>query len=445
MRADDDHGPARAKAPPHSAEAEQSLLGCLLTDAQGTFDAVGDMLRPDDFHFSDHRAIFRTIAGLVLACKAVDVLTVFEAGGHELAYLHQLMEAVPVLRHAPRYAEIIREHSARREVMRLARGLMDDAASGDADKPLHDVIDAACAQLLQLQAGVQQVKEPVLVADLLGQWLTDLDARYRGETDAISTGLPDVDNALDGGLRGGEVMVLAARPSMGKSAMALQIARHMSASVVVGVLTMEDSNNMLVSRQVAAQGGLNLAHVRRPDRAPDTLWAAVASATEALAKLSLYVDDSPALRLRDVRTKALQIKRKAGGRLGVLMVDYLQLMEGDGETRAQELTEVARGMKRLAKELGIPVVLLSQLSRKADETNAPPRLDHLAESGGIEQAADIIGLLWRECRRNPRPGNEHSAQLEFVKNKNAATCTVHLHFAGTVQRFSSAAHGGHDD
>lgn len=443
MRAEDDHGPARAKAPPHSAEAEQSLLGCLLTDAAGIFDAVGDMLTAEDFHFADHRAIYRTIAKLTLACKPVDVLTVFESGGHDLAYLQQLLEAVPVLKHARRYSEIIREHATRRQVMRLARALHDDAASGAGSTGLHDVIDAACTQLLQLQTGVQGQKEPQLVADLLGQWLTDLDARYRGETDAIATGLEDIDDTLDGGLRTGEVMVLAARPSMGKSALALQFARHISASVVVGVLTMEDSTNMLVSRQVAATARLNLAHVRRPDRAPDTLWAAVASATEALAQLALYVDDSPALTLRDVRTKALQIKRKAGS-LRVLFVDYLQLMEGDGETRAQELTAVARGMKSLAKELGLSVVILSQLSRKADETNAPPRIDHLAESGGIEQAADIIGLLWRECRRNPKPGNERTAQVEFVKNKNAATRTVHLHFEGAVQRFAAAAHGEQD-
>lgn len=428
-----------ALPPPHSAEAEQSLLGCLLTDAQ-VMDAVAGVVDAGDFYFPDHRAIFSTIAKLAIACQPVDMVTVYEAGGHDLPYLATLMQAMPVLRHARRYAEIVRERSVRRQVMTIARALHDDALAGTEDgKPVPELLDAACGQLLALLTGAQQQSEPTLLADMLGPWLTDLDGRAAGKTDAIATGLPDIDRALDGGLRPGEVVVLAARPSMGKSALALQLARHMSGTTVVGALSMEDSRNMLVSRQVAAAGRINLAHVRRPDRAPDTLWEAVTRATDVLAGLQLYLDDAPALTLQDVRTKANQIRRKAGG-LGVLMVDYLQLMEGEGETRAQELTTVARGMKRLAKEMDIPIVLMSQLSRKADETNAPPRLDHLAESGGIEQAADIIGLLWRECRRNPRPGNEHSAQVEFVKNKNGPTCTVQLHFDGAVQRFTSVSH-----
>lgn len=423
-------------APPHSPEAEQSVLGCLLTDA-GTWEAIGDMLEPADFYFPDHAAVYATIGRLVVAAKPVDVVTVYEAGGHDMGYLNDLIMSVPVLRHARHYAEIVRERSARRQVMRLARALHDDALTGAEDgKALPELLDEACGKLLGLMAGAQQQREPRLMRDLLGPWLDDLDRRARGETDAIATGLDDIDRALDGGLRGGEVVVLASRPSMGKSALAGQVARHMAASVVVGVLSMEDSETMLVSRQVASAGRLNLAHVRRPDLAPGTLWSAVSNATDVLSKLSLYLDDAPALTLQDVRTKAQQIRRKAGS-LGVLMVDYLQLMEGEGETRAQELTTVARGMKRLAKELGCPVVLMSQLSRKADETNAPPRLDHLAESGGIEQAADIIGLLWRECRRNPKPGNEHAAQIEFVKNKNGPTCTVQLHFDGAIQRFGS--------
>lgn len=197
---------------------------------------------------------------------------------------------------------------------------------------------------------------------------------------------------------------------------------------------------MLVSRQVAAAGRINLADIRRPDKAPPSLWQGVSEAMDRLMHLKLWIDDSPALHLQDVRTKAQQVKRKAGA-LGVVMVDYIQLMEGDGETRAQELTNVARGMKRLAKEMHCAVVVMCQLNRKADESSAPPRLDHLAESGGIEQAADIIGLLWREARRNPKPENKHLAQVEFVKNKNGPTNTVRLYFDGSTQRFEDLLEG----
>lgn len=196
---------------------------------------------------------------------------------------------------------------------------------------------------------------------------------------------------------------------------------------------------MLVSRHVAAAGRINLADIRNPEKAPEAMWGAVAQAADELKDLPLFVDDDACLALADVRRKALQVKQRSGGKLSLVIVDYLQLMEDQGENRAGVLAGISRGLKRLAKELGVPVVLLSQLSREADKLPGPPRLDHLRESGAIEEAADVVGLLWREGRRNPKPDNKHTAQLELAKHKNGATDTVHLWFDGATQRFADLA------
>jgi replicative DNA helicase len=239
-------------------------------------------------------------------------------------------------------------------------------------------------------------------------------------------------------MRPGELVVIGARPSMGKSALCLAMARNVARAGPVLVCSMEDSDMMLVSRQVAAAGRVNLADIRTPQHAPDSMWRGVAEGVDALQALPLYIDDKPALALRDVRRKAMQVLRRKGA-LQLVIVDYLQLMQGEGETRHQQLGGIAAGLKALAKELRCAVVLLSQLNREADKTDGPPRIDHLRESGGIEEAADIVGLLWREHRRKPRPDNKHLAQIEFAKHKNGPTDTIKLWFDGATQRFGDWA------
>lgn len=431
---------AAARVPPHSVEAEQSVLGAVLLDNE-VLETVGALLAPDDFYCADHRAIYHTARGLIAGGQVADVITVHDAGGHPFKQLNELVMSVPGVRGVRRWAELVHQHAMRRQLIRVGMGLAEAAMLQSEDAaPTAELVADACEALLRLQEGAEH-NEPRRVGDLLPAWLDDLQERALGKSDAVSTGLASVDRIVSGGFRPGELVVLAARPSMGKSALALGIARHVArAGRPVVVLTMEDSQQMLVSRQVAAAGRCNLADLRRPDRARDGMWDAVARAADELAGLPLYVDDQPVLGLIDVRTKALQVKRRAGA-LGMVMVDYLQLMEGEGETRAHELTRIVRGMKRVAKELRVPLVLLCQLSRKADETKSPPRMDHLAESGGIEQAADVIGLLWRRYRVDPRPEYKHDAQIEFVKNKNDPTDTARLWFDGATQRFEEAADG----
>jgi replicative DNA helicase len=436
------------RVPPQSAESEQAVLAAVLLDNEA-WERVSDVLTGEDFYRYEHREIFGAIAALIAACRPADVITVFEqlkrqgvaekVGG--LGYINELAASVPSSKSARRYAEVVRECALRRRVIAVADALTSEAFSPGA-RSTDDVIDAACNELVSLMTRTTKA-EPVPLHELLVPWIDDLTERAQGKTDAISTGLTDLDRVLAGGVRRGEVMVIGARPSMGKSAASLGLARRMAIEHTVLTLSLEDSRSMLVSRHVAAVGRVNLADLRRPEYAKDSMWSSASDALEQLRMLKLYVDDTASMTLADVRTKAQQVRRRAAG-LDVVVLDYLQLMEGDGKTRAEELTAVARGVKRMAKEMNVAVILLSQLSREADKMAGPPRLDHLAESGGIEQAADIIGLLWREARSKPKPDNKHDAQIEIAKNKNGPTDTVRLWFDGATQRFEDY-HGGVGD
>jgi replicative DNA helicase len=438
------------RVPPHSMEAEQSVLGALLQD-NTAFDAAARVLSDGDFYAAEHGHVWRAVMRLQAKSRPADVVTVAndlraagvleDVGGAE--YLAALEQCVPSARNVLAHAGVVRHHAQRRRLIRIASELADEARAGCADGDImREVLAAATQQLLDLQrAGADDW--PRCIGDLLPQWITDLEARARGETDAVATGLAGVDRALAGGMRRGDLVVVAARPSMGKSAYTLKMMRAVAGVGPVLMCTLEDSAGMLISRQVSSTGRVNLADVRSPQRAPDSMWASVTDAVSELMGLPIYIDDRAGISLAQVQAKARYVQAKAGG-LVMVVVDYLQLMEDQGESRAYELAAIARGLKRMAKDMQCIVVLLSQLSREADKTNAPPRLDHLAESGAIEQAADIVGLLWRESRRNPKPDNKHKAQIEFVKNKNGPTDTVQLFFDGATQRFEDLAMGVDD-
>jgi len=438
---------AQLRVPPHSLEAEQSVLGGLLLD-NTMLDAALEHIQAGDFYAQDHAAIFGAIQVLAQAGKPADVITVFEAlreskgPGKDvvLSYLNDLAHGVASGSTVRAYAAIVAQRSLRRRLIRLGNDLVSAAYGGGAtDAELPAVLDRLQQGLADIAAGRQE-NAPRLMRELLPAWLDDLSARAEGITDAIPLGLSGVDRVLAGGARRGDLIVLAARPSMGKSALTLGITRAVAQLGPVLVCSLEDSTNMLISRHVSSAGRTPLQHVRLPQHAPQSMWEQIAEAAHTLSGLPIWLDDSAGLSLQDIVGKAKHVKAKAGG-LVMVVVDYLQLMDDEGETRSNELANITRGLKNMAKRLGCVVVLLSQLNREADKTTAPPRLDHLAESGAIEQAADIIGLLWRERRRNPRPGNESTAQIEFAKNKNGATDTVHLWFDGKTQRFEDLAHG----
>ena len=418
--------------PPHSDDAEQSVIGGLLLD-NAAFERVGDVLAADDFYHPDHRAIYRTMAGMIGANRAADVITVFEAGGHDMAYLNALAQSVPSAANARSYALIVRERALRRELMRIGGGLADVALRQAGEvAPVSAMVDKAVSALLALDRNDAR-PEPTDLAELLAPYVDHVQAKYEGETDAIETGLADVDALFDGGLRRGELVVLGARPSMGKSAFVLALVRHIGAAHPVLMMTMEDTMRTLVSRMVAAAGGVNLADLRNPKRAPHTMWAGLAQGVDALRRLMVDLDDQGSLTLMDMRRKIQQAKRRRGS-LGLVVVDYLQLAQGEGDNRNQALGAVANGLKGAAKEFDVPIVLLSQLNREADKRPGPPQMSDLRDSGDIEGAADIIGLLHREWMRKPTGENKHHAELHVVKQKNGSTGTVNLYFDGALTR-----------
>lgn len=417
-------------------------MGAVLTDPRCWAD-VAVLLQPDGFYLGQHRLIWGAIARVQAHGQPVDTITVLDelrradeaeaAGG--LAYLADLAQAVISARNVVQHAGIVAANARARRTIAVARDLIDRA---HVVAELDLAQDEAVTALLQMQQGQAEKAPRPLEGELVG-WLDELQQRADGHMTAMPTGLHDCDRQLGGGLERGDLVVIASRPSMGKTALCHTLTRNMAGAVPVLVLSMEDSIRMLISRNVAAAGRVNLADIRNPARAQDSMWARVEEGVETLRPLRVYVDDQSTLSLRDIRRKAQQV-RAACGDLGVVVVDYLQLMEEDGqENRAYELNKICRGLKRLAKDLQCAVVLLSQLSRKADENpGKPPRMDHLAESGGIEQAADIIGLLWRKGRFSERPEDKHHAQIEWVKNKNGATGTNQLFFDGATQRMETA-------
>ena len=428
---------AELRVPPHSDEAEHAVLGSLLLDNRAMDAAVG-ILAADDFYHPLHRSIWTSIVALAAAGTAADVVTVAEAGGFDMAYLNQLAMSIASAQNVAAYARIVRAAAVRRETVRLGESLADDALRPDAE--IGALIDTTVARLLALQAGTAP-RGPRRIDELIPEFIEALEAKASGQNDSIPTGLRAMDRLLSGGLRPGELIVVGARPSMGKSALALTLARNIARTGPVLVCSMEDSAQMLVARQVAAAGRVNLADIRNPAEAPERLWSGVLDGAEDLKGLPLYIDDEAALKTADVKRKVGEVKRRANG-LRALVVDYVQLMDGDGDNRHQVLSAIAAQLKAAAKRYEVPIILLSQLTREADKLNGPPRLEHLRESGGIEEAADIVMLLWREYRRKPTPDNKHAAQVEFAKHKNGATDTIKLWFDGATQRFEDPQDDG---
>jgi len=419
----------RAIVPPHSDEAEHAVIGSLLLD-NGCLDLI-DGLEAKHFYHPEHGRAFAQIVPLIVAGKAADVLTVAEAGGGAMAYLHEMAQSVPSASHVHEYAEIVRERWVERELIKLSGQTIDDALAmgGAAEK-----LDRAMTRLTTLAQG-KATSESVLVEDAVVAFLDRITAEAEGKTQVISTGLHDLDRQLAGGGRRGELFVVGARPKMGKTALTLQMGRNIARAHGVLMCSMEMPLYELTSRNVAALGNINLAHMRSPDRMPDAAWSGMSEAVEQMRGLKLMLDDQPALKLLDVRRKVMNAKRRMG--CEVVIIDYLQLMSGDGDNRNQELDRISNGLKAMAKEFDVWVILLSQLSREADKRHGPPVMTDLRDSGAIEAAADVIGMLYREFAHPLGERGEmwkHHAQLELVQ-RNGAPGTVDLWFSGEYQQY----------
>jgi replicative DNA helicase len=426
-----------AMVPPHAMEAEQGLIGAVMLDP-AAWEAVAHRVSPDHFFSVQHRAVWLTLEQQVRAGRALDVVSVMEAGGHDLAYLNACAMSVPSSAHCRSHAALVVERWREREVMRIGLALADAARRGQMPEGgLRELIGGAVDELFTLDQD-ETDRDPKPAAQVALDYVEFVSALNEGKVPVLSTGLRDLDDMTGGGMWDGELWVIGARPSMGKTAFTNHIARAAGLKAHALFLTQEDSLVNLAARNVAALGRVNLADLRNPRKAPQAMWEGLTAGAEALATLNLWMDDQASLKVSDVRRKVQQVKRRMGKgqRLGLVVVDYLQLMQGDGANRNIQLGEVANGLKRLAKEEGGTVVLLSQMNRECERRAGPPVMSDLRDSGDIEGAADVIGLLHREAQRNADADKRH-AELHLVKNKTGQTGVVNLDFDGAFQRFGN--------
>jgi replicative DNA helicase len=426
-------------------EQEQSVLGGLLLD-NDAIDRIGD-LRVEHFHDSAHRAIFRAILQLITANKPADVITVWErlqsngSDAADLEYLNALAQNTPSSANVRHYAETVRDRAIKRGLVALCREIAELVPSSpDNAASLVDVISSRLEALAQATVRC----EPELAVDSLAAHIETLDAVYGGQVPlAISTGFPDLDKRLNGGLRRGNLIVLAGRPKMGKTAKALNIANAVAIEGVAGVLSMEMSLAQLHDRNLSSIGQIHLDHVTDPTQMTDDDWPRLTHAVQKISSMRLYIDVQPGLSLMQVRAKAKQIKRRAGG-LDVLVIDYLQLMTGDGDNRNAQIEGITRGLKNLAKELDIAIILLSQLNRQLEtRPNKRPQPSDLRDSGSIEQDADVVIFLYRDEVYNPDSPDKGICEVNVALNRQGAAGVVPLVYIGAQTRFETLQRSWH--
>jgi len=448
---------ARLRIPPHSVEAEQSVLGGLLLDNLA-WDRAADLLTEVDYYRYEHRLIHGAIGRLVGDGKPADVITVFEVlqaqgkaedcGG--LAYLNALAQSVPSAANIRRYAEIVRERS----ILRRLIGASDEiatAAFNPQGRPVPQILDEAEGKILKIgeegarqRNGFQGIKD---LAKALLDRVVELHESGADEVTGVRTGYVDLDR-LTSGFQRGDLIVLAARPSMGKTAFALNIAEHVAVSEELPVLvfSMEMGAAQLALRLVGSLGRINQQHLRT-GKLGNEEWTSLGNAVEKLAKAQIFIDETPGLTVAELRARARRMARQFGGTLGLICIDYLQLMSGNGgsdENRATELGEISRGLKGLAKELQCPVIALSQLNRSVETRNDKrPMMSDLRESGAIEQDADVIMFIYRDEYYTKDACKEPGvSEIIIAKQRNGPVDTVKLTWLKTMTRFENRAPEG---
>ena len=452
-----DHEMAQLRVPPHSIEAESSVLGGLLLD-NGAWDRVADLVSESDYYRSEHQLIHNAIAALINANKPADVITVFEqlqsqgkadeVGG--LAYLNTLAQYVPSAANIRRYAEIVRERAILRKLISVSDEIATQAFNPKG-RPVATILDEAEQKIFNIGEEGSRMKQGFqsldsLVVDLLDR-VQDM-ADNPNDITGVPTGFIDLDR-MTAGLQPGDLIVLAARPSMGKTAFAINIAEHVALNegLPVAVFSMEMGAAQLAVRIVGSIGRINQSHLRT-GKLTDDEWPRLTEAIEKLRNVSLHIDETPGLTPSELRANARRLARQCG-KLGLIVVDYLQLMSGsssDGENRATELGEISRGLKMLAKELQCPVIALSQLNRSVEQrTDKRPMMSDLRESGAIEQDADIIMFIYRDEYYTKDQCKEPGvAEIIIGKQRNGPTGTVKLAFLNALTRFESLANYSDD-
>ena len=446
---------AQLRIPPHSMEAESSVLGGLLLDNK-SWEQVADLLSEGVFYRYEHRQVYLAIQALINASRPADVITVYEhlqsigkaeeVGG--LGYLNSLAQYVPSASNIRRYAEIVRERAILRKLVTASDEIATNAFNTQG-KPVPQILDEAEQKIFQIGEEGSRLKQGFQSMDQLAVILLDRVnqmADSPNDITGVPSGFVDFDK-MTSGMQAGDLIVLAARPSMGKTALAINIAEHVALNegLPVAVFSMEMGASQLAIRIVGSIGRIDQQRLRT-GKLNQEEWPRLAEAIEKLRNVSLHIDETPSLTPMELRANARRLARTCG-KLGLIVVDYLQLMSGNtssnnGDNRATEIGEISRGLKMLAKELQCPVIALSQLNRSVEtRTDKRPMMSDLRESGAIEQDADVIMFIYRDDYYHKDSKEPGVAEIIIGKHRNGPTGTVKLAFLKPLTRFESLASG----
>ncbi len=441
---------AALRTPPHSIDAETSVLGGLLLD-NGAWDRIADRIAPDDFYRHDHRLIFQHIARLIDQSRPADAVTVFEAlrtsgkdqdaGG--LVYLNELVQNTPSAANIRRYAEIVRERAVLRQLVRVGEEIADSALSpqGREAKQILDEAETKAFQIAEQGARGQGgfIKLEPLLSKVVERIQELFERPNHGDVTGVPSGFKDLDSKT-AGFQEGDLVIIAGRPSMGKTSFALNIGEHVAIDMgmPVAVFSMEMGAEQLALRMLGSVGRIDAQRLRT-GRLLEEDWPRLSEAIERMHTAPLHIDETPALAPLELRARARRLAREYG-KLGMIIVDYLQLMSGSsaGENRATEISEISRSLKALAKELKVPVLALSQLNRTVEQrTDKRPVMSDLRESGAIEQDADVILFIYRDEVYNPDTPDKGVAEIIIGKQRNGPIGKVQLRFGGEHTRFDN--------
>ena len=446
---------SRIKMQPHSVEAEQSVLGGLLLSAD-SWDAVAESVTATDFYRPGHRLIFSQIAQLAEANEPVDVITVADklqargeldaAGG--LPYLAELAQNTPSASNIRAYAQVVRERASLRKLIEAAQEIADSGFNPEG-RQSNELIDEAERRIMQIAEEGPKAGGPQDVNPLLKQALGRIEELFQngGDITGLSTGFLELDR-MTSGLQGSDLVIVAGRPSMGKTSFAMNMVEHavLTQEKPILVFSMEMPADSLIIRMLSSIGRIDQTRLRNGKLEQED-WPKLSAAVTKLKDVPLFIDDTPALTPTEVRSRARRISREHGG-LGMVMVDYMQLMQvaGASEGRTAEISEISRSLKAIAKEFKVPMVALSQLNRSLEQRpNKRPVNSDLRESGAIEQDADVIMFIYRDEVYNEESQDKGVAEIIIGKQRNGPIGRCRLAFLGEYTRFENLAHGAYDE
>jgi replicative DNA helicase len=436
---------AAGKIPPHNLDAEMSLLGAILIDEEVLSD-VTDKVRADDFYDKRHATVFGGMMRLFERHRPIDLLTLSDelqkkdeldmVGGS--SYLSELTNYVPTAANASSYAELVGQRAVRRRLIKASSDIAELAYQDDSNT--QEILERAEAELFSVSD--QSLKQDLVsLEQILTESFDRMEElhRDRGKLRGIRTGWRDLDN-LTAGLQRSDLLIVAARPAMGKTTLVTNLAYNVAAKEHQSVLffSLEMSKEQLVDRMLADASGVDAWNIRTGNLSDDD-FEKISTAMGEMAEAPIFIDDTPGLTVLEMRTKA---RRQAHIHpLGLIIVDYLQLMQGSGRSdgnRVQEVSEISRGLKLIARELNVPVIALSQLSRSVESRNPQvPQLSDLRESGSIEQDADLVAFIYREAYYNPETERQNITDLIIAKHRNGPVGTIELYFHPERLRFMS--------